>query len=135
GRRPGGVEARIQAESLFNDATSLVLFRVAVAAAVAGGAVSWRPGAGQFALLAGGGALVGAVVAGGAALIRRRIEDPVLETVTALVTPYAGYVAAEALRVSGITAVVVASVILAGQVTRLTNAQIRLHLHAVYGTV
>ncbi len=37
--------------------------------------------------------------------------------------------------VSGVTAVVVASVILAGQVTRLTNAQIRLHLHAVYGTV
>jgi CPA1 family monovalent cation:H+ antiporter len=138
GRRlalPARLQALIQAESLFNDATSLVLVRVAVAAAVAGGAVSWRHGAGQFALLAGGGALVGAVVAGGAALIRRRTEDPVLETVIALVTPYAGYVAAEVLRVSGITAVVVASVILAGQVTRLTNAQIRLHLHAVYGTV
>jgi CPA1 family monovalent cation:H+ antiporter len=85
--------------------------------------------------MAGGGALVGAVVAGGVALIRRRTEDPVLETVVALVTPYAGYVAAEALHVSGVTAVVVASVILAGQVTRLTNAQIRLQLHAVYDTV
>ena len=136
GRRlalPARLHALIQAESLFNDATSLVLVRVAVAAAIAG-TVSWGRGIGQFALLAGGGALVGAVVAGGVALIRRRTEDPVLETVTALITPYAAYLAAETLHVSGITAVVVASVILAGQATRLTNAQIRLQLHAVYDT-
>jgi CPA1 family monovalent cation:H+ antiporter len=55
--------------------------------------------------------------------------------VTALVTPYAGYVLAEAAHVSGVTAVVVSSVILAGQVTRLTDARIRLQLHAVYDTV
>jgi NhaP-type Na+/H+ or K+/H+ antiporter len=59
----------------------------------------------------------------------------VLETVVALVTPYVGYVAAEVLHVSGVTAVVVASVILAGQVTRLTNAQLRLQLNAVNDTV
>jgi Na+/H+ antiporter len=138
GRRlalPARLQSLIQAESLFNDATSLVLVRVAVAAAVAGGAVSWGRGVGQFALLAGGGVLVGAAVAGGVALIRRRTEDPVLETVIALVTPYVGYVMAEELHVSGVTAVVVASVILAGQGTRLTNARIRLQLHAVYDTV
>jgi monovalent cation/hydrogen antiporter len=138
GRRlalPARLQALIQAESLFNDATSLVLVRVAVAAAVLGGSVSWGRGAAQFALLAGGGVLVGAAVAGLVALLRRRIEDPVLETVVALVTPYAGYLAAESAHVSGVTAVVVASVILAGQVTRLTNAQIRLQLHAVYDTV
>jgi CPA1 family monovalent cation:H+ antiporter len=138
GRRlslPARLQALIQAESLFNDATSLVLVRVAIAAAVAGSAVSWGRGVGQFALLAGGGVLIGAIVAGGVAIIRRRTEDPVLETVTALVTPYAGYVIAEALHVSGVTAVVVTSVILAGHVTRLTNAQIRLQLHAVSDTV
>ncbi|GAA5186929.1 Na+/H+ antiporter [Rugosimonospora acidiphila] len=138
GRRlslPARLNALIQAESLFNDATSLVLFRVAIAAAVAGGSVSVARGVGQFALLAGGGVLIGALVAGGVGLIRRRTEDPVLETVVALITPYAGYVIAEALHVSGVTAVVVASVILAGQATRLTNAQIRLQLHAVYDTV
>jgi CPA1 family monovalent cation:H+ antiporter len=138
GRRlalPGRLQALIQAESLFNDATGLVLVRVAVAAAVVGGSVSWARGAVQFTVLAGGGVLVGTVVAGVVALLRRRVEDPVLETVVALVTPYAGYLAAEAAHVSGVTAVVVASVILAGQVTRLTNAQIRLQLHAVYDTV
>jgi monovalent cation/hydrogen antiporter len=138
GRRlalPARLQALIQAESLFNDATSLVLVRVAVSAAVAGGAISLARGVGQFALLAGGGALVGVVVAGGVALIRRRTEDPVLETVISLVTPYAAYVAAEVMHVSGITAVVVASVILAGQATRLTNAHIRLQVNAVYDTV
>jgi monovalent cation/hydrogen antiporter len=138
GRRlslPPRLRNLIQAESLFNDATSLVLVRVAVTAAVAGGAVSLGRGVGQFLILAGGGVGIGAVVAGGVALIRRRTEDPVLETVIALVTPYTAYIAAEAMHLSGITAVVVASVILAGQVTRLTNAQIRLQLHAVYGTV
>jgi CPA1 family monovalent cation:H+ antiporter len=137
GRRlalPGRLQALLQAESLFNDATSLVLVRVAVAAAIAGADISLSRGSAEFALLGGGGALVGAVVAGVVALIRRRTEDPVLETVIALVTPYACYVAAEAVHVSGVTAVVVASVILAGQVTRLTNAPIRLQLHAVYDT-
>jgi monovalent cation/hydrogen antiporter len=52
-----------------------------------------------------------------------------------LLTPYGAYLAAETLRVSGVTAVVVASVILAGRAAALTNAQIRLQLHAVSDTV
>ncbi|MGI5239484.1 Na+/H+ antiporter [Dactylosporangium sp. CA-139066] len=138
GRRlplPARVHTLLQGESLFNDATSLVLFRVAVAGAAAGGAVSWTHAVGLFALLAGGGAAAGAAVAACVAVIRRRTEDPVLETVIALLTPYVAYVAAEAAHVSGVTAVVVASVILGGLAPSLTNPGIRLQLHAVYGTV
>jgi CPA1 family monovalent cation:H+ antiporter len=91
--------------------------------------------AGQFVVLALGGAAVGFVVAGGVALIRRRTEDPVLETVTALVTPYAAYVLAESVHASGVTAVVVAAVTLGGLAPRLTTPRIRVQLHAVYGTV
>jgi Na+/H+ antiporter len=138
GRRlslPPRVRVTVQAESLFNDATSLVLFKVAVGTAVAAGAVSVPDAAGRFVLLGGGGALVGAVVAGLVSLIRRRTEDPVLETVIALVTPYAAYVLAEDLHVSGVTAVVVAGVILGSTGHKLTNAPIRLQVHAVYATV
>src|SRR5262249_15637322 len=67
--------------------------------------------------------------------IRRRTEDAVLETVTALITPYGAYLLAETLHVSGVTAVVVASVLLAGQGTRLSSAPVRLQLHAVYDTL
>src|SRR5215475_9117477 len=44
GRRlslPPRVQVLIQAESLFNDATSLLLFRVALAVAVAAGSLTW----------------------------------------------------------------------------------------------
>jgi CPA1 family monovalent cation:H+ antiporter len=95
------VRVMVQAESLFNDATSLVLFKVAVGTAVTAGAVSLPGAAGRFLALGGGGALVGAAVAGLVTLIRRRTEDPVLETVIALVTPYAAYVLAEDLHASG----------------------------------
>ena len=138
GRRlalPPRVQALVQGESLFNDATSLVLFRVAAGVAAAGGAISWWHAAGDFAWLAGGGALVGALAAAGVAVIRRRTEDPVLETVIALVTPYVCYLLAEEAEASGVMAVVVAGVALGGRAEDLTNSRIRLQLHAVYGTV
>ncbi|MGW1881426.1 Na+/H+ antiporter [Streptomyces sp. NPDC001970] len=138
GRRlalPPRVQVLVQAESLFNDATSLVLFRVAVGVAVASSAVSWGSAGGEFAVLAGGGTVIGAGVALVVGALRRRTEDPVLETVIALVTPYAAYVLAESAHTSGVTSVVVAGVLLGGRGDRLTNARIRLQLHAVYGTV
>jgi CPA1 family monovalent cation:H+ antiporter len=138
GRRlslPPRVQALVQAESLFNDATSLLLFRVAVGLVVAGGAATWGHTVREFIVLGGGGVLFGALAAAGAYVIRRRTEEPVLETVVSLVTPYAAYVAAESVHASGVTAVVVASVLLGTQAHRITNANLRLQLGAVNGTV
>jgi monovalent cation/hydrogen antiporter len=132
---PPRVQALVQAESLFNDATSLLLFRVALSVAIAGGAVSWSRTAAEFGVLAGGGIAVGTLIAGGAYLVRRRTEDPVLETVVALVTPYAAYMLAESIHASGVTAVVVASIILGTQATRMTTPRVRLQLSAVFETV
>ena len=138
GRRlslPTRLQVLVQAESLFNDATSLVLFRVAVAAAVAGGAIAPGPALGEFALLAVGGTLIGVVVSGGVAVVRKRTEDPVLESVIALVTPYAAFVLAELVHASGVTAVIVAAILLGQQSAKLTTAHIRLQLAAVNATV
>ncbi|MFE9423991.1 Na+/H+ antiporter [Kitasatospora sp. NPDC006697] len=138
GRRlalPGRVQVLVQAESLFNDATSLVLFRVTVTVAVAASAFSWPGALGEFVLLAGGGSAIGAAVAAVVTLIRRRTADPVLETVIALVTPYGAYVLAEGAHTSGVTAVVVAGVLLGRSGHRHSDARIRLQLHAVYAVV
>jgi len=138
GRRlalPGRVQVLVQAESLFNDATSLVLFKVALGFAIAPGSVGWGSAGGQFVLLAGGGTVIGAAVAGLVVLIRRRTEDPVLETVIALVTPYGAYVLAESAHASGVTAVVVAGVLLGHSGHRLSDARIRLQRGAVYAVV
>lgn len=144
GRRlalPPKVQALVQAESLFNDATSLVLFQIAVSFAVAGtagrtslGGVLLH-GAGQFAVLAAGGAAVGGVLAAGVILLRRRVTDPVLETVVALVTPYAAYVLGQALHVSPVMAVIIAGLVIGGRRERITTATTRLQLHSVYQTV
>ena len=142
GRRlslPPRVQALVQAESLFNDATSLVLFQIAVSFAVAGragtaGGVVLHA-AGQFAVLAVGGAAVGGVIAAGVIPVRRRITDPVLETVLALVTPYAAFVLGEVLHVSPVMAVIVAGLVIGARRDRITTAQTRLQLHSVYGTV
>ncbi len=144
GRRlslPPRIQALVQAESLFNDATSLVLFQIAVSFAVAGGAAGTTAagmlldGAGQFAILAGGGAAAGGVTAAGVIAVRRRVTDPVLETVLALITPYAAYVAGATLHVSPVMAVIVAGLAIGARRARITTAQSRLQLHSVYQTV
>jgi Na+/H+ antiporter len=143
GRRlslPPRVQALVQGESLFNDATSLVLFQIAVSFAVGGSAttglagVLWH-GVAQFVVLAGGGALAGGLIARAVILVRSRITDPVLESVVALVTPYAAYVLGTTLHVSGVTAVIVAGLVVGARRARITTAGSRLQVHAVYQTV
>jgi monovalent cation/hydrogen antiporter len=137
---PARIQALVQAESLFNDATSLVLFQIAVSLAVGGTAGTAAAGivlrgAGQFVVLAGGGVLAGLAVAAGAILLRRRLTDPVLETVAALLTPYISYLLGEVLHVSGVTAVIVAGLVIGARRPRITTARTRLQLHSVYQTV
>jgi len=137
---PARVQALVQAESLFNDGTSLVLFQIAVSIAVGGTAVTTAAGtvlhgAAEFVILAGGGALAGGAVAAGVIVLRRRVTDPVLETVVALVTPYVAYLLGEVLHVSGVTAVIVAGLVIGGWRAKITTAQTRLQLHSVYQTV
>src|SRR5262249_27772900 len=75
---PARIQALVQAESLFNDGTSLVLFQIAVSLAVGGAAAMTAAGTllhgvGEFIILAGGGALAGAAAAAGVVVVRRRI--------------------------------------------------------------
>lgn len=144
GRRlslPPRIQAVVQAESLFNDATSLVLFQIAVAIAVGGAAaagswpVSLLKAVGQFVLLAGGGAAVGAVVAAGVITVRKRVSDPVLDTVIALVTPYAAYVLGALAHVSPVMTVIVAGLIIGTRRVAITTAATRLQVHAFYQTI
>jgi CPA1 family monovalent cation:H+ antiporter len=138
GRRlplPPRIQALVQAESLFNDATSLVLFQVAAGVAVGSGGVHWLAAGGRFVVLAGGGMGVGAALAVLVIGLRSHAADPLLQTVIALVTPYAAYVLAQGAGVSGVTAVVVAGVVVGSAGYKVTDARIRLQVHSVYGVV
>jgi Na+/H+ antiporter len=137
GRRlalPPRMQVLVQAESLFNDATSLILFRIAVAMAVAGGHLTAAATAVEFLRLAGGGLLTGLAMTVVVALIRRRTDDSVVETVVIVVAPYAAYALAESFGASGVTAVVVVGVALGVLGPRLSTPTTRLHAAAVQGT-
>jgi CPA1 family monovalent cation:H+ antiporter len=139
GRRlplPPRVQALVQSESLFNDATSLVLFQVAVGvAAGSGGGVDWASAGWRFVVLAGGGMGVGAATALAVTALRARSADPLLATVIALATPYGAYLLAQGAGVSGVTAVVVAGVVVGSTGHRTSDARSRLQVHAVYDVV
>ena len=102
----------LNGESLINDASGLVAFKFAVAA-VATGAFSWLEAGTSLVLLAGGGTLAGLAVAALIGEVRVRlmrfcVDDPTIQTMLSLLTPYAAYLVAERLSVSGILAVVAA---------------------------
>jgi CPA1 family monovalent cation:H+ antiporter len=104
---PRRIVTIVEGESLVNDATGLVAYKLALAA-VATGSFSVASATGRFAMVAAGGVAVGLVVGWLVAQLHRRLEDFQLETVITLLTPYAAYIPAEHLGVSGVLATVTA---------------------------
>lgn len=109
---PPRLTAVLNGESLMNDATGLVAFKFALAAAAAG-AFSLRAAALDFVVLAAGGLAVGFAVSWLVGRLRDLLQhvhgsDALLETTISLLTPYAAYLAAGAAGVSNILAVVAA---------------------------
>jgi monovalent cation/hydrogen antiporter len=133
-RLPERLQTLVQSESLFNDATSLVLFQVAVTAVTAGG-MSIAEGGWRFARLGGGGALLGVAVGLLASLLVRRAAEPTVQAAIAVVTPYAAAVAAEAAGVSSVTAVIVTGLMLARRRARSRQPSGRLVASGVYDTI
>lgn len=113
-------------ESLINDATALTLFRVFLAVATGTGVTVWSA-AGMFVLAAVGGTAVGLAVGWVVHRIRRRLDDPPVESALGLVVPFGVYLLAESVHASGVLAVVVAGLYLgyrspeSGYATRLQD--------------
>jgi Na+/H+ antiporter len=95
----------LEGESLVNDATALVAYRIAVLAA-GGAGFSLLDASWDFLWKAAGGVAVGLVVGYAIAEIRKRLDDPLVENTIGLLTAYAAYVPAERLHVSAVLAAV-----------------------------
>jgi Na+/H+ antiporter len=118
-------------ESLFNDATALTAYRVAVAGAVSGTFSVWG-GMRNFAVAAVGGAAVGYLLAIGTQWLLQRLRDPLLENTLLLLAPFVGYGMAEKVEASGVLAVVVAGVYLGHYAPRRSSYATRLQGAAVW---
>ncbi|CAN5743638.1 Na+/H+ antiporter [soil metagenome] len=103
---PGRVRTIVEGESLVNDGSALVAYRVAVAAVITGAFSFWRAGL-DFLLVGGGGLIFGLIFAWIILPLWARVRDPSVFIALSLLTPYTVYIAAEKLLgVSGILAVV-----------------------------
>lgn len=95
----------MEAESLFNDGVSVVLFSVALGMA-SGHKLSWWKAPEQFLWLILGGFLLGAFIGWIASMLHHQIDDHLVELTLTTLTAYGSYLLAEALHMSGVTAVV-----------------------------
>jgi monovalent cation/hydrogen antiporter len=131
---PRKLVAIVEGESLVNDGTGLVLYRVAVAAVVTGSFSAFYTG-GLFVVSAGGGIAVGLGVGWLVRQVRRRLDNPPAEITISLLTGYVAFIPAELMGVSAVLAAVTAGIFLGWHTPELTNAQVRLQGLAVWEIV
>ncbi|WP_375402005.1 Na+/H+ antiporter [uncultured Sphingomonas sp.] len=131
---PKSVVTVLEGESLLNDASSLVLYRVAVAATIAG-TFEWGETALAFAGGAIGGAVIGYVVGRLAMWVFVALDDTLHDITAAILAGFAAYFAAETVHASGVIAVVVCGFVLGRQQHHIFTARTRLEAKAVWSFV
>jgi monovalent cation/hydrogen antiporter len=73
----------------------------------------------------GGGVLAGGLIGLLSPWVRRRIDDPTLENMAVLVTPFAAFLLADLVHASGVLAVVVCGLLMSQTAPRITSAPAR----------
>src|SRR4030095_8085616 len=118
---PRRIVAILEGESLLNDATALTIYSIAIAAA-GGGSFKASTGVLTFAVAILGGSALG--LAGGwlIAQHRPRVEDTPVEVTISLLTPYAAFIPADQLGLSGVIATVTAGLYLGQRGSRIMGA-------------
>ncbi|VDG18958.1 cation:proton antiporter [Lactiplantibacillus mudanjiangensis] len=129
---PKAVMSTLENESLFNDASGIVAFNLAIAAITTGQFSVWH-GITNFLYVFVGGILVGLllgyiIVAMRINLINAQVDTPSVIVPYTLLTPFVVYLIAESLGVSGILAVVATGLIHGVQQERLRLTTSRLQI-------
>ena len=131
---PPRVVTILEGESLVNDATAITLYGIAINAALYG-TFSAAAASVSFVFIGVGGIVVGLVVGLIVTEAWRRTNDPTLEIMVSLLAPFAAYLPAEALHVSGVLATVVAGLIAGRRAARTLSPSARLMGTGVWNIV
>lgn len=131
---PKRVITVLEGESLVNDATSLIIYRYALAAILTGQFVFWQAGL-QFVGVAAASVVAGLVFGWLMVRIYRLInKDTVISTVLTLLTPYGSYLIAEEMHLSGVLAVVTTGLFLSARTGEIFTYESRLQAYSVWDT-
>ena len=133
-RVPRKIIVILEGESLINDATSFISFRFAVAAVMTG-AFSLGAASLQFLFAATGGVIVGLAIGWVATRVQKGLDDPPVQTMFSLLTPYVAYFTGERLHVSGILAVVITGIYYGWRAPRILTGRMRLQAIPVWDMV
>ena len=114
----------LEGESLVNDATALVAYRLALVAAVSG-EFSLGDAALSFVVVSIGGVAIGLVAGWAITYVLARLEDPPVEVLLTLLAPFGAWLPAEVLGVSGVLSVVTAGLVVGRRAPRIFNSDTR----------
>ncbi|HKC61190.1 MAG TPA: Na+/H+ antiporter [Myxococcales bacterium] len=125
----------LEGESLLNDATGLLALEFGIAMVVYG----QTPGIGAAALrlcwLSAGGIGIGLLIGRLVGWLELHIDDAPIEITISILVPYAAYLAAQAVRASGVLAVVASGLYLSRQSTRFFSPPVRIQAYAVWNAL
>ncbi len=132
---PKRIVTILEGESLVNDASSLIVFRFALAAIITGQFEIWTASR-EFVLVAGMGIVIGVAIAAIVYVIHRFFPTtPSIDAGITLITPYIMYVAAEHFHFSGVLAVVSGGLFLTFRSQDIFNSESRIQILGLWDTL
>lgn len=125
----------LEGESLVNDASALIAYRMAIAAIGTGSFVMWEAVV-NFSFVSLGGIVAGLVIGLLVIIIQKKIVDSsIIATSLSLLTPFLAYLAAERLHTSGVLAVVTVGLMMSWRASEVYSHQTRIRSKAVWDTL
>ena len=134
-RLPKRATSILEGESLVNDASSLIVFRFALAAIMTG-QFSASTAVQQFFIVGGGGIVIGVTLAAIIYHLHRELPTTAsIDTALTLMSPYVMYIAAEQLHFSGVMSVVSGGLFLSMRAHSVLDYKSRLQAYGVWSTL
>ncbi|MGB0119427.1 MAG: Na+/H+ antiporter [Solirubrobacterales bacterium] len=130
---PRRVARLVEGESMVNDATALVLYRVFTIAVVSG-SLTFQVAIKELVIAVIGGVAIGLAIGWAAVRLQRRLADPALWILLSVAVAYAAYLVADHIGASGVLSAVTAGLFV-GTASRVSmDAETRLSGLAFWGT-